>query len=302
MELLEWGNSKLKRHHDIDAFTGEQLDSPILDSEILLASALKQPKHFLFAHLNDTVPIDQADKFRDSIHRRLKHEPVAYIIGRKAFYGRDFFVNQYVLVPRPETETLIEEAIEISKQAKGETWFVDIGVGSGTIGVTLAAETKLPVIATDISSRVISVAKKNAETHEVSDLIDFQKGNAFEPIAKLFEKVEVQKSCPKNMIICANLPYLKTKQWEDAQKEVSQWEPKEALEAGADGLDDYWTLFRQLAQARKRLPQNLVVLIEIDPSQIDPIYDLIKKSFPQAELETKKDLNGLDRVVITRIK
>lgn len=302
MELLEWGNSKLKRHHDIDAFTGEQLDSPILDSEILLAHALKQPKHYLFAHLNDTVPIDKSDKFHDFIRRRLKHEPVAYIIGRKAFYGRDFFVNQYVLVPRPETETLVESAIEISKKTKGETWFVDIGVGSGTIAVTLAAETKLPVIATDISTRVITIAKKNAETHEVSDLIDFKKGDTFEPVAKLFQKVEVQKSCPDNLIICANLPYLKTRQWEEAQKEVSQWEPKEALEAGPDGLNDYWTLFRQLQQAQDRLPKSVHVLIEIDPSQIDSIQELIKHYFPHVELKTKKDLSGLDRVVIAKIK
>ncbi|MBU1907305.1 MAG: peptide chain release factor N(5)-glutamine methyltransferase [Candidatus Uhrbacteria bacterium] len=301
MELLEWGNTKLKRHHDIDAFTGERLDSPILDSEILLAHALKQPKHYLFAHLNDTVPIDKADTFRDYIKRRLKHEPVAYIIGRKAFYGRDFFVNQYVLVPRPETETLVEAAISISKEQKGETWFIDIGIGSGTIGVTLAAETKLPVIATDISARVISVAKKNAETHGVSDLVDFHKGNAFEPVAKLFTKVEIQKNFPDNLIICANLPYLKTRQWEEAQIEVSQWEPKEALEAGADGLDDYWTLFRQLAQTKDQLAKNTYVLIEIDPSQTDPIYHLIKHCFPQAELIIKKDLNGQQRVVIAKL-
>mgnify|MGYP001441648956 CR=1 FL=1 len=306
LELLEWGNRKLKDHRDIDAFTGDKLDSPMLDAEILLSHVLDESKSYLFTHLNEDVPEKQAALYQRMIKRRVKHEPVATIIGKKEFFKREFTVNRFVLTPRPETEVLIENAIDhankLAGKDAGDTWFADIGTGSGAIAITLAAETKTPVVATDISAEALAVARQNAEEHKVTDLVDFKTGDTLVPIVKLFKQLKkIKQPLPDNLILCANLPYLTTEQWEKAQPEVRDWEPKQALEAGSDGLDVYWILFKQLAQHRTLLPKNLFVLIEIDPSQTAAANKLIRHHFPEAELETKKDLAGLDRVLITQL-
>ncbi len=215
LELLEWGNNKLKGHRDIDAFTGDKLDSPMLDAEILLSHVLDESKSYLFTHLNEDVPAKKADLYQRMIKRRLKHEPVATIIGKKEFFKRDFAVNRFVLTPRPETEVLVENVLEISEENSGDTWFVDIGTGSGAIAVTMAAETKLPVIATDISPEALAIARQNTEEHKVTDLVDFKTGDTLVPIVKLFRQLKkIKQPLPENLILCANLPYLTTEQWE----------------------------------------------------------------------------------------
>ncbi len=321
LEALEWANTKLKGHHDIDAFTGDRLDSPMLDAEILLAHVVGENKTFLFGHLNDEIPDEKSDQFRKMVKRRLAHEPVANIVGKKEFYKRDFKVNRFVLNPRPETELLVENAIKDglekssngslirsegqtpSEMAEKNIWFADIGTGSGAIAITLAAETKLPVIATDISSEALAVARQNAEKHNVTDLIDFQVGDTLRPLVKLFKKLKsVGEALPDHIIICANLPYLTTEQWEKAQIELKEWEPRQALEAGADGLDAYWKLFRELSENRQLLTDNckLTTVIEIDPHQTEAIKTLIKHYFPSAKPKIKQDLAGLDRIVIVQ--
>lgn len=294
MELLEWGNAKLK------ATEQSRLDSPILDAELLLATTLGQPKSYLFANLNFQVSDKVTEQFRKMIKRRAEHEPIAYIIGKKAFYRRDFLVNRFVLCPRPDTETLIEAAIELTASSD-DIWFTDIGTGSGAIAVTLAAETKHPVIATDINTQALAVAKQNADKFKVTDRIDFKSGDNLEPVAKLFSKLSPDHF-PHELIICANLPYLTEAQWESAQTELKVWEPKEALVAGADGLDEYWKLFRLLAEHQAKLPNRITALIEIDPHQTEAATKLIKHYFPHAETQTKKDLAGLDRVIVAKIK
>jgi len=274
----------------------------MLDAEILLASILKLPRSKLFTGLGDNIGDQRTDKYRALIKRRMRYEPVATIIGKKSFYGRDFFVNRFVLSPRPETEVLIENANELAKKINGETWFADIGTGSGAIAVTLAIETKLPVIATDISSEALAVARTNVETYQVADLIDYKSGDTLIPVIKTFKAMKnLDQPLPDNLIICANLPYLSTKQWEQTEPEVQEWEPKIALEAGTDGLDAYWTLFRQLSQDLRLLPENLSALIEIDPSQSNAIKALVLHLFSEAKIEIKKDLAGHDRVVIINL-
>ena len=293
LELLEWGNSKLKQ---------EQIDSSMLDAEILLAHILKLPRSKLFTGLSDTIDNKRADKYRGLIKRRARHEPVATIIGYKPFYNRNFIVNRFVLTPRPETEVLIENATEVAKNLKGEIWFADIGTGSGAIAVTLAAETNVPVMATDISQEALTTAKQNADKHNVSELIDFKNGSTLDPLVKTFRAMEkIKQPLPDNLIICANLPYLSTKQWEQTDPEVQDWEPKEALEAGTDGLDAYWILFRQLSQHLQVLPENITVLVEIDPVQSGAIQTLILHHFSSAKIEIKKDLSGNDRVVLVNL-
>jgi len=292
VELLEWGKETIKDHSDPKF---KNLQSPTLDVEVLLAHALGITKPQLFSRLNFEVAPAQEELFRSFLDRRVNHEPIAYITGRKFFFGRAFDVNRSVLIPRPETETLIEEAIKIFKlyeEHDQKVRFIDVGTGSGAIAVTLAAETYKSVIATDISSEALAIAKKNADTYHALDRISFTQGNLLEPVIPILEETK-----PDHTIITANLPYLTTYQWTDTQPDVRDWEPKLALEAGYYGLDLYWVFFRQLLQYRGLFGQSCVVLCEIDPTQDSKLPHLIHEHFPKADIEVTNDLNGKPRVI-----
>lgn len=281
----------------------------MLDAEILLAHALETPKAWLFAHFSDKIKIHQLERFHTLIDRRAAREPIAYIVGKKEFYGRDFVVNPSVLIPRPETETLIEEALAILKDTDAEhTLLCDIGTGSGAIAITLAAETKLPVIASDLDKQALAVASQNATNNEMSELVDFQHGNLAEPVVRIFKSIRNQKHVKtssvypfKHLLVAANLPYLPESRMETVEPEIRDHEPRLALVAGADGLDAYFELFRQLRTNRKILPRSLTVLIETDPNQRRLITDLICHDFPNAKPIFKQDLHGVDRVVVVEI-
>lgn len=301
LEALQWANNKLKK---------AEIDSSMLDAEILLAFVLELPGARLFSHFADQIKPHQQERFATLIERRALCEPIAYLIGKKSFYGRDFLTNPFVLIPRPATETLIESALDLfSKTSDPErVLFADIGTGSGAIAITLAKETQTPVLASDVSQPALSVAQKNAEIHEVTELIDFRLGDLLNPTLSLFETLrassqkEISSVYPfKHLLICANLPYLTKTQMEFLTPDVRKFEPHEALEAGPDGLEAYWRLFKQLSKHRANLPRQVSVLIEIDPSQNTSAIQLIKHRFPAAICEIKKDLGGLDRLVITSI-
>jgi release factor glutamine methyltransferase len=274
-----------------------------LDSQILLAKTLGEPTSFLFAHFDDEIKNSDWEKFQKFIHRRIKAEPVAYIIGEKEFYKRTFLVNPHVLIPRPATETLIELAIQKSKEQTDDCWFADIGTGSGAIAITLAAETGLPVIACDISSEALTVAKTNAEKSGVTALIDFRQGDLLEPLIKIFQalKNKPQENSCNHLIICANLPYLNNNQWKTLDSGVREFEPQLALIAGHDGLDLYWRLFRDLKKYRQIFPSTISLLLEIDPDQVQKITAMIGHDFSGTEPQVIKDLEGLDRVVMMGI-
>jgi release factor glutamine methyltransferase len=281
----------------------------MLDAEVILSHILSLSRARLFAHGNDTLKQHQQERLIALVERRRAFEPVAYITGEKSFFGRNFFVNPFVLIPRPATETLIQEAVNVYKKINDaeHTLFVDIGTGSGIIAITLATETGAPVVATDISQRALSVAKTNAERHSIQESIDFKEGDLLSPIELLFKTIRSSSKQPassvhpfKYLILCANLPYLTRNQMETIQKDVS-YEPKSALEAGPDGLELYWRMFRQLNKIRDILPRYTTTIIEIDPSQSSRASELISHQFPQAKTQIKKDLQGLDRVIVSEI-
>lgn len=299
LEALQWANNKLKK-------TG--IESPMLDAELLLAAVLDVPKSWLFGHIADELKSHQEEKFFVLVDRRLKHEPVAYLTNKKSFYGRDFFVDPSVLIPRPATETMIDHALEVfSKCDREKTLFVDIGTGSGAIAVTLAAETQSPVLAIDVEQSALIVAKRNAQSISVEEHIDFQHGSLLEPLIALFEKIRtsgnpnVSSVYPfKDLIVCANLPYLTTSQMDILDPDV-RFEPVRALVAGVDGLDAYFELFRQLKKHREILPRHITTLIEIDPDQTNRSIKLIKHNFPEAIVRTEKDMQKNDRIVIAEV-
>lgn len=298
VEAIQWASRKLKE----DIETRESADSPILDAEVILAATMRVTRGWLFTHFDATMRADEEERYFQSIQRRLRREPVAYILGMKSFYKRDFSVNCFVLIPRPATETLVEAALRVSETSDPEkTLFADIGTGSGAIAITLAAESGLPVIANDVSRHALIVAKQNAAAHIVDDRVEFRLGSLSEPLVSLFQKIKETHPPPfHHLIICANLPYLQEDQWKSGQPEL-RFEPKNALVSGKDGLDAYWELFRSLSRNRSVLPFRVSVLIEIDHQQAEPARKMILHNFPRASAAVVKDMDGLDRVIITEI-
>lgn len=299
MEALQWANNKLKR---------AGVDSPMLDAEVLLAHVHQEKKAWIFAHFADKLKTHKEEQFRQLIERRAAREPVAYLIGHKEFYGRTFKVSKDTLIPRPETETLVEVGLNWMKNLDPErTLICDIGTGTGAIGLTLIAETQIPGIISDVSKEALSIAKTNSEQLKIEHA-DIQCGNLAEPLIRVFKTIrgqtDVQTSWVypfSHLLITANLPYLPDGLLEHTQPEVKNFEPTLALTSGEDGLNAYWELFRQLRTHRTILPKQTNVLIELDPEQRTKAEVLIEQTFPDAEIMCHKDLQGLDRVIEARI-
>jgi release factor glutamine methyltransferase len=263
----------------IAQFTGT--GSPRLDAQILLAQLLQVDKTYLTAHDDELLSQEAEAAFGELVARRAAGEPIAYILGRKSFWDLNFVVSPAVLIPRPETEHLIEAALE---WAKGKTGLVaaDIGTGSGAIAVTVAKHApNITMHAVDISPDALAVARKNAEIHGAS--IQFHEGSLASPL--LAEKLKVD-------MLLANLPYIRVD--EVPKLIVSDYEPVLALDGGEDGLD----LVRELLlQARAICKPNALILLEIGMEQGQAVMDFAPKVLAPKELVVIKDLAGLDRIV-----
>lgn len=262
---------------------GEQrlakLELPHLDAAVLLALVTKKPKIFIYAHDEKPLAGQAWQRYQQLIHRRTKHEPVAYLIGVKEFYGRKFVVNKNVLIPRPETELLIEEVKKIHADL-----IIDVGTGSGAIAVTLALETKRPVIAIDRSCAALNIAKQNARRHHADQKIKFISGDLLTPI---------KKKLKGNLLVVANLPYLPTDRKKTLPPEIKKYEPMLALLGGPDGL----TLYRRLLEQIKKLSlAHWTLVAEIDSLQ----EKLFKKMTFGLNVTFKKDLSGSIRVAIVK--
>lgn len=262
-----------------------------LDAEVLLSFVIGKPREQLLIHPETKLSARQFKKFSSFIARRSRHEPIAHITGKKDFLGIDFAVNKNTLIPRPETEMLVEEAIRefqitnlAYRQAGSKLQILDIGTGSGAIAVALAKNLpKAKIIATDTSPAALRVAKQNAKIHGVADRIKFIKTSL----------LPLNLNSKLLTLVVANLPYLPTRVWNRAMPDVKKFEPKSALLGGADGLN----LIRKLLQEIKSKNIKGAVLLEIDPSQPKKLSSFTKKLFPRAIMETKKDLAGLSRMV-----
>ena len=281
-------------------------DTPDLDSEILLSHVLKLDRTFLLANLDKKLTIKQYKDFQKLIFRREKYEPIAYIINKKEFYGLDFYVNKDVLIPRPETELIIESVLNIlnveNDQAKRTNKsnisntlnILDVGTGSGCIAVSLAKNiSQAKIYATDISKKALKIAKFNTKKNKILNKIKFYQGNLLDPISKNI----------KFDFIIANLPYLSEKQYkhivEDRHACPLQYEPKSALLAQNDGLEFYIKLLKQIP---KYIKKNSYILLEIDPSFEDKIIkeamNILK--IKRNQIKIKPDLQELDRVLIVK--
>ena len=225
--------------------------------------------------------------------KRAQDTPMAYILGYRDFFGRRFIVNKHVLIPRPETEHLVEEAVRlVSKNSSHHTLFLDIGTGSGAVAVTLAAETRQHVVATDTSRSALRVACKNARSLDVDTLVEYKHGSLLQPIKPSYLHGFDQ------VILLANLPYLTFELLEDSPREVVAYEPIQALVSDEnDGLDLYREMLMECAARRRAFPQNTQILLEIDPRQALVAETMVQEILPHTTISILPDLAGHPRVV-----
>ncbi len=257
----------------VDALAAAGVDSPRLDAELLLAEATGWERARLAAEPESGVTAAAARQFGEMVRRRLRREPVAYILGRKGFRSLDLQVDRRVLVPRPETELLVELALELQPRR-----VLDMGTGSGAIALAIAGE--LPgceVLATDTSAAALEVARGNAERLRLADRVEFV-GAMLPP------------EPPRLDLIVANLPYVAESEWGGIEPEVTEWEPREALLAGADGLD----VIRAAIPVAAAVAPALA--LEVGAGQEPAVSELLFEA-GFATVETRPDLAGIPRLV-----
>ncbi len=276
-----------------ERFQKEGLPTPRLDAEVLLAAALGIDRVRLYTHFDQPLRAEELTRFKEMVQRRLKREPVAYIIGQREFWSLPFKVNPDVLIPRPETETLVAEAVGLLAAMKseiGNPQILEIGTGSGAISVALAKEfPSADVLSTDVSRRALAVAAENAVRNGVQKHIRFLQGDLFSP----FKKGE------KFHLILTNPPYISRGQFSELIPEVRDFEPRLALYGGEDGLDFYR---RALPQVGDFLFTGGWFLGEIGTGQDPEILEIAGQNSALGNIRFVPDLAGIKRVFKARKK
>ena len=255
-----------------------------IEAEALARHVLQYDRASYFASLNEPLDGGQQKRIDSLIERRIRGEPLAYITGRREFYALDFIVNPDTLIPRQETELLVDKALEWARgQRRTALTIADVGTGSGAIAVALAhALPDAKIYATDISAAALEVAAQNCRKHGVSDRVALMRGDLLTPLPR---KVDV---------IVSNPPYIATGLMPRLQREVRR-EPRIALDGGADGTG---VIRRLIAQAAHRLNSGGLMLIEISPEQSDDVAALAQTHFDGAAVSVAADMLGLARCVI----
>jgi release factor glutamine methyltransferase len=262
------------------------IENASLEAELLLCHVLGITKAELYSEPERGLNSLEMRKLQHLVLRRLHHEPIAYILECCQFYGIDFYVDRDVLIPRPETELLVEEAIEFAHRnfpLGRQLTIADIGTGSGAIAVSLAVALPRAVIyATDISASALRVAKINCQRHKVDGRITLLCGDLLEPLP---ERVD---------IVVANLPYVRSCDLKTLSQEITSFEPMTALAGGDDGLAKIRCLLYQLPG--KVRPRGCL-LLEVGQGQAKAVGSLIDSCFPQANTRSIADLSGIARVI-----
>lgn len=280
-EALKWASSCLKE-------AGRDENA----AEILLLYELNTDRSRLLASLHDSISNLQLDRFRSMVKRHAQGIPVQYITGKEYFYGREFVVNEDVLIPRPETEEIVLFAlskIETVFPGKKGLRAVDVGTGSGAIAITMALENcELFVTATDIAQASLKVASENAK--RLGAKVEFVCGDLLKPLVQANQKAD---------IIVSNPPYISLEELETLSETVRLHEPVRALTDGSDGLGFYKRFMEELPNV---LPDRGIVVFEIGHSQGEAVRSLLLNAFPQAEVRVNQDINGKDRIVYAVIE
>ncbi|MCK4525315.1 MAG: peptide chain release factor N(5)-glutamine methyltransferase [Candidatus Andersenbacteria bacterium] len=296
-QILKVSTQKLKQNN---------IPSADLDAEVLLLEALNKlnkniDKSWLYANNKYILNKKEEKLFNSFINQRKKHKPVAYIINRKEFYGYEFYVDENVLIPRPETELIVEEVLKIlNNKIQRKFILIDIGTGSGCIIISILNELKRKrtaniiqnAYANDISLKAIKIAKHNANKYNLNKKIKF--------VAQDLEKFISKKTfCNfNNFIITANLPYIKNDEYKKLLPNVRRYEPRIALTAGKNGLVYIEKLIDSISKIQLRLNQKIYLLLEANPDQMSKITTISKEKLANVNIKIIKDLNGNKRLIL----
>jgi release factor glutamine methyltransferase len=269
-----------------DYLTQKGVDSPRLSAELLLSNVLGLKRIELYTQYNKVVAQEQLDRLRDLVKRAGQHEPVAYLVGRTEFYSIEFEVTPDCLIPRPETELLVQRSIEFLRKRTGPQLVCDLCTGSGVIAVAIAKNVPdAKVVATDISEAALAVAARNIEKHKLAERIELRHGDLFDPLVPQLDQFD---------LIACNPPYVSAAEYEALDRNVKDYEPRIALYAGQDGLDLYRRIAEKVDQFLK--PDGLL-LLEIGYQQGPAVRELLEQTGALAQIRIDKDLQTHDRVV-----
>lgn len=279
IDLIEWTTEYFERH---------DIPNPRLDTELLLGHLLHKSRLQLYLSFEMPVFQDTLSKFRELVKKRIAHTPVSYLTNHKEFMSLDFYVDPRVLIPRPETELLVETVLQYQEEA---CRFVDIGTGCGAIAISSGHHRpNWELIATDYSTEALEVAQQNAHTHNCVDRLTFLQGDLFEPLQEL--------SNSRFDWIASNPPYVSTDDASTLPRDVREHEPEIALFAGIDGLD---IIRRIVTDAPEFLNRQGKLILEIGHNQSHTVQDLIKSQPAYKHCEVIKDYAGVERVVLASV-
>ncbi|BCY18328.1 release factor glutamine methyltransferase [Leptolinea sp. HRD-7] len=260
-------------------------DSATLEAQLTASHALNMPRSWVIAHPEHTIPDEILREMNDIVNRLSEGYPFAYITGNRDFYGRTFYVRPGLLVPRPETELLVEAAISWLRLNPERRKAIDIGSGTGCIAVTLAAEVPdLLMTAVDIDPLAVEVTEQNARIYGTASRMRVRQGNLLIGDSEKYD------------LVCANLPYIPSATVDNLP--AARHEPRLALDGGPDGLV---LIIELLQQTQDRINQGGLILLEIEASQGERALQAAHRFFPQAKMTLTKDLAGLDRLISIQI-
>jgi release factor glutamine methyltransferase len=261
-------------------------DTAGLDAQVILGHILGQDRGWLYAHYDQPLTQAQAEQYADLVARRATAEPVAYIIGHREFYGIDLLVDERVLIPRPETELLVDAVLDhIESRPSPAVRLADVGTGSGAIALAIAQDCpQAEIFAIDLSADALAVARANLERLDAHEQITLLQGDLLAPLPLPVD------------IIAANLPYITSGDYPHLMADVRDYEPRLALEAGPEGLD---VIERLLREAPEHLNPNGVIFLEIGSNQGASVVACVEQCLPQArQISLRQDYHGFDRLVV----
>ena len=274
-----------------DYLTQKKVDSPRLSAELLLSHVLTMKRIELYMHFDKVIEQDQLDILRGFVKRAGDHEPIGYLVGKTEFYSLELAVCPDCLIPRPETELLVERAIEFLRTRTGNQHVLDLCTGCGCIAIAIAKNFPSDkIIATDISDGALSIAAQNVKKYKLEEKITLLAGDLFEPIIRQLDSPDF------DLIVC-NPPYVSEPELEKLDRNVKDFEPRLALHGGIDGLDIYR---RIIADVDRFLKPDAALMMEIGYAQGPAIRELLEHAGLFASVSIEKDLSTNDRIAIAK--
>jgi release factor glutamine methyltransferase len=283
-KLLNWVTEYLKN---------KGIDAPRLSAELLLSHVLGLKRIELYTQFNKTVEQEQLSQLRELVRRAAQHEPIAHLTGKREFYSLEFEITRDCLIPRSETEMLVERAVEFLRKRNGEQFVCDLCTGCGCVAIAVARNfVNCKIVATDISNAALAVAQRNITKHGLANRLKLLSGDLFEPVIPGLGPAKF------DLIVC-NPPYVSEPEFEKLARNIRDFEPRAALVAGADGLD---VIKRIVEDAGKFLKPAAALMLEIGNDQGGPVRKLLENTALFDYVTIEKDYNKLDRLAIAVTK